>query len=113
MKIIVATLLLAVAVIVSAQNGGQQVTEELQEAQGDLRVGHEFAETLLSLNRGQISSYMYSISRSLISSHIDAYGNMKDQILETNDALDAFEVTTQNEACLNSVRNRWGLQISR
>lgn len=89
------------------------ITEDLRAAQTDLTVGHEFAETLLSLNRGQISAYMHVISRALIDSHINAYSHMKDQILETNATLDAIVVTEQNEACMNSVWNRWNLQTAR
>ena len=111
MKVISVTALLVLVAVAAAQD--VTVTEELIGAQADLSLGHEFAETLLSINRGQISAYMHMIGRALIDSHIDAYANMKEQILETNDAFDAFEVTEQNEACLNNVRNRWNLQISR
>lgn len=107
----IGTVLLVLVALSSAQD--ETVTEELIRSQADLSLGHEFAETLLSINRGQISAYMHFIGSGLIDSHLDAYANVKEQILETNDAFDAFEVTEQNEACLNNVRNRWNLQISR
>lgn len=113
MKVIFGTVLLTLFAAAAAQIGGPTVTEELLRAQADLTLGHEFAETLLSLNRGQISSYMNSISRALVSSHMDAYANIKDQILATDEALDAFEVTERSEICLNNVKNRWNLQTLR
>lgn len=113
MKLISGTVLLALLAAVASQDTETTVTEELIGAQSDLTLSHAFAETLLSVNREQISSYMNRISRELITSHVDAYGNLKDQILETNEALDAFEVTERSEVCLNNVRNRWNLQVSR
>lgn len=113
MKLFLGTVLLALLAAVASQDAATTVTEELIGAQADLTLSHAFAETLLSVNREQISSYMNRISRELITSHVDAYANMKDQILETNEALDAFEVTERSEACLNKVRNRWNLQVSR
>lgn len=112
MKQFAGILVLIAATFVATQET-ETTTEGLLRSQADLTLGHEFFETTLFINRGQISAYMNRINSELISSHIDAYAHMKGQILETNEALDAFEVTPQSEECLNSVRNRWGLQVTR
>lgn len=112
MKQTVGILVLFAVTFVAAQVD-ETTTEGLIRSQADLTLGHEFFETTLFINRGQISAYMNRINTEIISSHIDAYGHMKEAILETNEALDAFEVNEQSEECLNTVRNRWGLQITR
>lgn len=104
-------ILFAVTFVVAQDN--ETTTEGLLRSQEDLTLGHEFFETTLFLNRGQISAYMNRINSEVISSHLDAYALMKERILETNEALDAIEVTSETEECLNNVRNRWGLQITR
>lgn len=103
--------ILAFVVAVAAQDA--TITDGLLEAQADLSLGHEFFETTLFLNRGQISAYMYRINNELITSHIDAYADMKTKVLETDEIFDGFEVNQQNEQCLNSVRTRWNLQVTR
>lgn len=113
MKIVLGTVFLALFAVTFAQEESITVTEDLLRAQGQLTIGHEFAETLLAINRGQISAYMNLIGRALIDSHMEAYGRMKDDILQTNDTLNSFSATPQNEICLNAVRNRWSLQVSR
>lgn len=91
----------------------ETLTRGLLDSQADLALGHEFFETAMFLNRGQISAYMYRINRELIDSHINAYSTMKTQILAINEELDSMDVTEGNEVCLNSVRNRFDLQVTR
>lgn len=102
---------LALLVAVAAQDA--TVTAGLLEAQEELSIGHEFFESTLILNRGEISDYMSTIGSQLVTSHIDAYGQMKIRILDTNEVLDAFEINLRNEECFISVRSRWNLQVTR
>lgn len=101
--------ILFLAALAAGQDVPTTITDGLRDSQADLALGHEFFETTLFINRGQISAYMYRINRELIDSHVDAYGNMKERILATNDALDEFEPSE----CLNAVRQRWEFQINR
>lgn len=101
--------ILILAALAAAQEVPRTVTDGLRDSQADLALGHEFFETTLFINRGQISAYIYRINRELIDSHIAAYGNMKEHILATNDALDVFEPSE----CMTAVRQRWEFQINR
>lgn len=92
---------------------GPTVTDGLLAAQADLSLGHEFFETTIFLNRGQVSAYLYRINREIIESHIDTYAFVKNLGLSTNAEFDNFEVTPESEACLNNIRRRWDLQITR
>lgn len=98
------------AVVVRAQER-VTVTEGLLEAQADLSLTHEFFEQFLFVNRGQISAYMYLIQRPVITSHMDAYANIRNSFDEAEAALDALNPT--DNTCLEAVRNRVGLQRTR
>lgn len=92
---------------------GQTVTEGLLSAQADLALGHEFFETTLFLNRGQISAYLYRINREIIDSHINTYAFIKNLGIETRTEFEAIPSTPENTDCLNNILNRWDLQVVR
>lgn len=96
-----------------AAASAQTVTEDFLAAQADLALGHEFFETTLFLNRGQISAYLYRINREIIESHINTYAFIKNLGLETREEFEAIPVTEANQQCLDNVINRWDLQITR
>jgi len=104
-------LLLAFVAAASAQD--QTVTEMLLEAQEDLALGHEFFETTLFLNRGQISAYLYSINREIIESHINTYAFIKTTGIETREQFEAIPRTPESAQCLDNIINRWDLQVTR
>lgn len=99
--------------LVGAALAQTTVTEDFLAAQADLALGHEFFETTLFLNRGQISAYLYRINREIIDSHINTYAFIKNLGLETIEEFDAIPVTENNRECLENVRNRWDLQTVR
>lgn len=98
------------AAVVTAQDD-MTVTEGLLDAQADLSLTHEFFEQFLFVNRGQISAYMYQIQRPVITSHMDAYANIRNSFDEAESALDA--IVPEDTACINNVRTRLGLQRTR
>lgn len=104
-------IILSCAVAVFGQDG--TVTEGFLSAQADLSLGHEFFESTLFLNRGQISAYLYRINREIIDSHINTYAFIKNLGLETRAEFEALESTTESEECLNNVLRRWDLQVTR
>lgn len=103
--------LLTFAVAVYGQDG--TVTDGLLSAQDDLALGHEFFETLLYINRGQVSSYLQLINREIIESHINTYQYVKELGLNTLAEFERIERTVQNTQCLDSILNRWDLQTIR
>lgn len=108
MKIVLSFLFALVAV--KAQD---TATDTLLRQQEDLTLGHRFFEEQIMLSRNTLSTYMYGDSRALIKSHIDAIASIRDIEDLTNQLLDAITVTQDNEECLEVVRNRWLLQLSR
>lgn len=102
---------LSFAVAVFGQGG--TVTDGFLAAQADLSLGHEFFETTLFLNRGQISAYLYRINREIIDSHINTYAFIKNLGLETLAEFETLQSTPENEECLNNVLRRWDLQVTR
>lgn len=104
---------LAVFLTLAATVYGQTVTEGLLSAQADLALGHEFFETTLFLNRGQISAYFYIINRQIIDSHIATYSFIKTLGNETLAEFEEIPRADENEECLNTITNRWDLQVVR
>lgn len=89
------------------------VTEGLLQAQRDLALGHEFFETIIFINRGQISTYIQFINTQILNSHIDTYRFIKELGLETIAQFEAIPRTPSNGQCLDGVLNRWDLQVVR
>lgn len=98
------------AAVVTAQDD-VTVTDGLLEAQADLSLGHEFFEQFLFVNRGQISAYMYQIQRPVITSHMDAYANIRNSFDEAESTLDA--IVPEDDGCIDNARTRLGLQRTR
>lgn len=103
-------LLLTLVVAAYAQ---EDVTAGLLAQQADLALGHEFFETTLFLNRGQISAYLYRINREIIESHINTYSFIKMLGIETLEQFNAIPRTPESADCLDFVLNRWDLQVTR
>lgn len=110
MKLLLGVLL---TFVVAVYGQGPTVTEGLLEAQADLALGHEFMETTLFINRGQISTYLQFINREIIDSHINTYQFVKELGLETRAEFETIERTVENSQCLDSILNRWDLQTVR
>lgn len=91
----------------------QDVTQDLQRAQEDLVLSHRFIEESINLNRNQVSNYINRINIQILDSHIDSYAFIKNIGLNVTAEIDAIEVTNFNEQCLDSLRNRWNIQIRR
>ena len=105
--------LLTFAVAVYGQDDGITVTEGLLAAQADLTLGHTFFETILFINRGQISTYLHFINSEIINSHIDTYQFIKELGISTRAEFEAIERTPENNDCLDTIKNRWDLQVTR
>lgn len=107
MKIVLGFLFAIIAI------NAQTVTEELLASQADLAIGHTFFEENILLSRRALSGFIEVDVRRLLDSHMDAYVSIKTTALETTAAIDELEVNASNEACINALRSRWELQITR
>lgn len=65
------------------------------------------------MSRDELSTLVHNDARLLQDSHMDAYARIRTTILETTAAIDALPVTIDSEACLNTAKNRWNIQITR
>lgn len=92
---------------------GQTVTDGLLTSQADLALGHTFFEETISQSRRDLSQFIENDVGQLIDSHMEAYESIKTTSLETTAAIDALEVDDNNRACINAIRSRWELQITR
>jgi hypothetical protein len=113
MKLILGIFLIFTVGSVISQDDLHESTEQLLASQSDLSLGHRFMETAIFLNRAQISAYLYRINREIINSHIDTYAFVKNLGLDTLAELDGLQTTPENEGCVNNIRNRWTLQVTR
>lgn len=104
-------ILLIFAVIALSEQ--QTATDDLQRAQDELIIGHEFFERNIVNSRDQLSSQIYSDSRFLTASHLDAYADIKTIVLDTTALMDLLLVTPDSEVCLAAARSRWETQIMR
>lgn len=102
-------ILLIFAAIFGCQ-GQLTVTEDLLEAQEELRVGHEFAEIFLVDNRRLLSDYLERIENFTLNEFMNAYAAIKTIGLETTAEMDAFE---EPSFCKDAIRARWVLQVTR
>lgn len=109
-------LLLGVLLTFAVAVYGQEditVTEGLLGAQDDLALGHEFCETVLFINRGQVSTYLQFINREIIESHVNTYQFIKELGLDTQAEFEAIPRTPNNAECLDAILRRWDLQTTR
>lgn len=100
-------------VTIALSQDDQTVTSDLLAAQTDLSLGHRFFETSLAENRAEVSKYISTINQALLDEHISSYESMKNLSIETHEGINLIEVNERNEECLDNVRNRWNLQITR
>jgi hypothetical protein len=111
MKLLVG-IVLACAVGAFAQNG--QMTEGLVRTQAELSLTHEFFETLMAINRGQLSSYIYRIGRIVISSHMDTYEFILTRGQAARAEMEGVPVANPAEQmCIDNGLRRFDLQKQR
>ena len=85
------------------------VTQDLQDAQSDLTVGHEWAEIFLVDNRQRLSDYLTAIEQGILDSFLIAYAGIKNVAIETREEISNIPSTP----CTDNVRERYELQVSR
>jgi len=109
MKLIVGILL-----VFAVGGSYADLSDDLLATQADLALTHEFFETIMAINRGQLSSYIYRIGRVIIDSHMDTYEFI---YVRGNAARVRIEaLVPQNpdqEACVARFLNRFELQKQR
>lgn len=94
--------------------GQAGLTDELLAAQADLALTHEFFETIMAINRGQLSSYIYRISRIVIDSHMDTYEVIYNAGHAARTEIEALEPQNDGEAqCVERFLARFELQKQR
>jgi hypothetical protein len=113
MKLILGIFLIFTVGSVISQDDLHESTEQLLAAQRDLTLGHRFFETAIFLNRAQISAYLYRINREIINSHINTYSFIKNLGLDTLAELDGLQTDADSEQCVNNIRSRWEMQVTR
>lgn len=111
MKLVVGILLIFSVGGAFSQAG---LTNELLAAQADLALTHEFFETIMAINRGQLSSYMYRISRVIIDSHMDTYEFIYTRGNAARVEIESLEPQNPGEeACVQRFLTRFELQKQR
>ena len=85
------------------------VTQDLNDAQAELTIGHEFAEIFLVQNRNRLSAHLDTLERGVLDSFLEAYAQIKTVGAATREAMDEFEEST----CKDMIRARWELQVTR
>jgi hypothetical protein len=94
------------------QNG--VLLEGLLQAQSELALTHEFFETLMSINRGQLSAYIYRASRFVINSHMDSYAFIMTNGIEARERIEALVPENPGQqACVDRALARFELQKQR
>ncbi|XP_070490160.1 uncharacterized protein [Chironomus tepperi] len=67
MKLVTGLLVFALAL------GAYSQEDTFLSVQDELGLTHRFFETIMGINRGQLSAYIYRITRALLNSHMDTY----------------------------------------
>lgn len=112
MKLIVGILL--VFAVGGAYTQQTNLVDDLLAAQADLALTHEFFETIMAINRGQLSSYMYRIGRLVIDSHMDTYAFIYEIGWEARQRIEALQPSNPGEEeCVRRFQNRFELQKQR
>ena len=108
MKLISGLLVLALAL------GAYSQEETLMSVQGELGLTHRFFETLMGLNRGTMSSYIYRLSRAALDSHLDTYEFIAVNGAEAREHINGLQPQNPaQEACIDQWRRRFELQKQR
>lgn len=112
MKLVVGILL--VFAVCGGAYGQTGLTDELLAAQADLALTHEFFETIMAINRGQLSSYIYRICRVTINSHMDTYEVIYIKGNAARTEIEALVPNNEGEAqCIARFLARFELQKAR
>jgi hypothetical protein len=105
MKLVTGLLVFALALGAYAQE------DTFISVQGELGLTHRFFETIMGLNRGQLSAYIYRITRALLNSHLDTYQFIFVNGEEARDHINSLVPANDGEAaCIEGWRNRFELQ---
>jgi hypothetical protein len=105
MKLITGLLVFAFAL------GAYSQEETVLTVQDELGLTHRFFETLMGLNRGQLSSYIYRVSRAVLDSHMDTYEFIFVNGAEARETINSLQPQNPaQEACIDQWRNRFELQ---
>jgi hypothetical protein len=108
MKLITGLLVCAFAL------GAYSQQETVMSVQEELGLTHRFFETLMGLNRGTLSSYIYRLSRAALNSHLDTYEFIYVNGAEARETINSLEPQNPaQEACIDQWRNRFELQKQR
>lgn len=92
----------------------QQEEETLLTVQDELGHTHLFFETLMGLNRGQLSAYIYRVSRAVLNSHLETYEFIMVRGTEARDHINSLQPGNDGEeACIDRWRQRFELQKQR
>ena len=93
----------------SAQSDPNNFAADLMQAQRDLSTTYGFFQNTYILARSQLSGILFNVQRQVIESFLDAYALAKE--IEANTTVSLAEFP--NNACVNTVRTRWGISIRR
>ena len=108
MKLVTGLLIFALAL------GAYSQEETVLTVQDELGLTHRFFETLMGLNRGQLSAYIYRITRALLDSHMDTYDFIFVNGGEARDHINSLEAANDGQqACLDTWSRRFELQKQR
>jgi len=108
MKVITGLLICAFAFGAYAQE------DTLLSVQGEFGLTHRFFETLMGLNRGQLSAYIYRVTRFVLDSHMDTYEFIFVNGAEAREHINSLQPSNPGEeACIGTWRNRFELQKQR
>jgi hypothetical protein len=105
MKLITGLLICAFAL------GAYSQEDTFMSVQDELGLTHRFFETLMGLNRGQLSSYIYRVTRAVLNSHFETYEFIFINGAEARDHINSLQPQNPGqEACIETWRNRFELQ---
>jgi hypothetical protein len=108
MKLITGLLICGLALCAYSQE------DTFMSVQGELGLTHRFFETMKSLNRGQLSSYIYRLSRAALNSHLDTYEFIFVNGAEARDTINNLQPeNSAQEECVDQWRRRFELQKQR
>ncbi|XP_070490156.1 uncharacterized protein [Chironomus tepperi] len=108
MKLITGLLVFAFAL------GAYSQEETLLSVQDELGLTHRFFETLMGINRGQLSSYIYRVSRAVLDSHMETYEFIYVNGAEARDTINSLQPQNPGqEQCIDQWRRRFELQKQR
>lgn len=94
--------------------GAHSQEDTLMSVQDELAHTHLFFETIMGINRGQLSAYIYRITRSVINNHLDTFERIATSGSAARDHINSLVGANEaEENCLVRWRNRFELQTQR